>query len=183
MKTVLHLIHNRLPTQTPAGTLSSPFCLTAARQQTIYELGSPAAAMARGSAAPRNPNACWHQAQRTGTPPCPGQPRPAPEPPLPLPHPLMLSPTCAGLSKSRSGSITTFFSTAVSQIAPLGWLCPAEPAPLCCSIDPFNPNGVGAEHLPQHPKPIEPYRMGDFLLPGPTCCFPALKKAFFFLRA
>lgn len=190
MKTVLHLIQSRLPTQTPAGTLSSPFCVTAARQQRIYETGSPASAMARGSAAPRNPDACWHQAQGTGTPPLPAlashgaSSRSAPSSHA-FPHLSRAEPDLRVISasKSKSGSMAVSFSTRVSKTASMGWLCPAEPSLLCCSIDPFNPKSVGAEHLLQHPKPIEPYGMGDFLLPSPTCCFPALKKAFFSLHA
>lgn len=49
MKTVLHLIHSRLPTKMPAGTLSSPSCVTAARQQRIYGLGFPAMAVGTGT--------------------------------------------------------------------------------------------------------------------------------------
>lgn len=93
MKTVLHLIHSRLPTKMPAGTLSSPTCVTAARQQRIYELGSPA--VATGEAPP-----CHETLTLTGTRlsrwaphRAPASSPPALDPPRPLPHPLTPSPT------------------------------------------------------------------------------------------
>ena len=140
----------------------------------------------RCTTTPRNPNAHWHQAQQTGIPLCPCQPPgssgPSPASPLSppsshtFPHLSRAEPELQIISASKkSGSMAMYFGTPVSKIPPTGWLCRAEPAPLRCSIYALNPNHVGAEHL----KPMEPYEVRALLLPGPTCCFLALKMPFF----
>lgn len=132
MKTVLHLIHSRLPTKMPAGTLSSPTCVTAARQQRNYELGSPAAAT--GEAPPRHETLTLTGTRLSRRAPhrAPASPPASPgpssaSPPSPpsshtFPHLSRAEPDLQIISanKQKSGSMTMYFITLVSQIPPTG---------------------------------------------------------------
>lgn len=82
-----------------------------------------------GTTMPRNPDTDWHQAQQMGTPPCPCQlpASPGPSSASPpsshtFPHLSRAEPDLRIISanKQKSGSMTMYFVTLVSQIPPTG---------------------------------------------------------------